>query len=498
LIGALHKKFGPETAHYRVESQDQMYHELREEFDSNEPKVRVIIGVLKGLTLSLEDDCTLEPEEVEGLFIRIKTAMQQIPDVRQKGVQKQAMKLFTTHVKIFRKIIPLHAEAMVKLNLTLCVDADINVRDAANDMLGNLMRVISDGLTTDETIHKDIFQKIVSQFKAILDDPNNNVQLISAIRAIGVFSKAIKVFLEEETLKGYLDRLIELSEQKLIKEFEDQRNPEEDTKNFKFILKKQKQLISYIESYSFILGELTEEPSEKVQNHFFRVCTIGVCNHRKLLEKYRHKFYEALVALVMSLSKHKQQFSQWIRKFVRKTLQETLKIPDAAIFGAESPEESLKDAIQFWREWLNKDQLWSQYSCNTVYDELICTIIADIKQLNLTYRVVKSQQDQASPAEEDEDAAQAVTEFKGQFLGSGLITFQATNNSHQQYLKRLADFLEILVPHCRDEWFLKWIPLISEVIIKKSIETPRICALYQILTTSMQVCSRHNYFDEIR
>ena len=68
------------------------------------------------------------------------------------------MKLFTTHVNIFRKVIPLHAEAMVKLNLKLCVDADIHVRDAANDMLGNLMRVISDGLTTDETIHKDIFQ----------------------------------------------------------------------------------------------------------------------------------------------------------------------------------------------------------------------------------------------------------------------------------------------------------------------------------------------------
>lgn len=198
-----------------------MYHELREEFDSTEPKVRIIIGVLKGLTLSLEDECTLAPEEVEGLFIRIKTAMQQIPDVRQKGVQKQAMKLFTTHVQIFRKIIPLHAEAMVKLNLKLCVDADIHVRDAATDMLGNLMRVISDGLTMDETIHKDIFQQIITQFKEILDDPNNNVQLISAIRAIGVFSKAIKVFLQEETLRSYLDRLIELSEQKLIKEFED-------------------------------------------------------------------------------------------------------------------------------------------------------------------------------------------------------------------------------------------------------------------------------------
>jgi hypothetical protein len=55
--------------------------------------------------------------------------MQPIPDVRQKGVQRAAMKLFTVHVKIFKKIIPKHAEQMVKLTLQLCLDSDMNVRD---------------------------------------------------------------------------------------------------------------------------------------------------------------------------------------------------------------------------------------------------------------------------------------------------------------------------------------------------------------------------------
>lgn len=52
-----------------------MYSDLRDEFESTEPKVKIIIGVLKGLTLSLHEECTLNEEEVEGLFIRIKTAM---------------------------------------------------------------------------------------------------------------------------------------------------------------------------------------------------------------------------------------------------------------------------------------------------------------------------------------------------------------------------------------------------------------------------------------
>lgn len=151
------------------------------------------------------------------------------------------MKLFTSHVDLFSKVIPNHAEQMVKLTLKLCVDMDINVRDAANDMLGKLMQVISDGLTVNETIHKDIFRLIIQQFQQILDDPNNNVQLISAIKAIGVFSKAIKIFMSEDMLFKYLERLIELSEFKLIKEFEETKNPnDEDIQNFKYILKKQK------------------------------------------------------------------------------------------------------------------------------------------------------------------------------------------------------------------------------------------------------------------
>ena len=59
-----------------------MYLELKEEFQSNDPKIKTIIGLLKGLSLSLEDECTLDHDEIEGLFIRIKTAMQQIPDVK--------------------------------------------------------------------------------------------------------------------------------------------------------------------------------------------------------------------------------------------------------------------------------------------------------------------------------------------------------------------------------------------------------------------------------
>jgi hypothetical protein len=231
-----------------------------------------------------------------------------------------------------------------------------------------------------------------------------------------------------------------------------------------------------------------------IQTHFFKVCTIGVCNHRKLYEKYKHRFYESLASLLMALSRHTQIFAPWIRKFVRTTIQETLKIPDAAIFGGESPEESLKDAIQFWREWLNKDKLWSERSCQLVYNELMRALIEDIKEVNLTYRVSR-----VLKQDNDNEVSGGHVQDDEGLLGhsdqDGVVVYRANNNNHQQYLTRLADFLEVFLPHCHDKWLLNWLPQLSDVLIKKSIETPRIPRIYQILRTSMQVCNKYKYFE---
>ena len=57
---------------------------------------------------------------------------------------------------------------------------------------------------------------------------------------MGIFSKAILTFMGEDQLWKYLERLVEVSEIKIIKEFEQQEDPKNDLKNFKQILKKQK------------------------------------------------------------------------------------------------------------------------------------------------------------------------------------------------------------------------------------------------------------------
>lgn len=92
-----------------------------------------------------------------------------------------------------------------------------------------------------------------------------------------------------------------------------------------------------------------------------------------------------------------------------------------------------------------------------MYDELIFTVFEDVKDLNLTYRVNVSS---TNPKLQQASSIYVVSDQNEDDENgkSGLISYEANNNNHQQYLRRLADFLEIFVPSCHDMWFVKWVP----------------------------------------
>ncbi|CDW71353.1 dna-dependent protein kinase catalytic subunit [Stylonychia lemnae] len=502
LIGLLHEKY-EQLNDFKVESQDVGFQELVAQMKSEKPEIKAIIGMLKGFTHSLVGECTLDQDQLDALYVCLKTAIQPILDMQHKGVMKSAMKLLGTHINLFKKHVTRHAIELVALTLKLCVNENMETRDAANEMLVHIMQEISDGITIDSSIHDDIFRKIMKEFETILNNETNqtNVLLISTIKAVGIFSKAIKTKSGDDALREYLSKLTTLSQNKIIKEFEQQEDPKNDYKNFKQILKKQKQLLSFIESYSFIIQNLDSEPSDEVTQHFLKVCEIGVRHHRKLYQKYRDRFYEALASFTKALSKHQKAFANWIQKFVDLSLIQTLKIPDAVLFGGESPYESLQDAVQFWREWLNKDKIWSEYTCQYVYGELIQRVIRIISDLNLTYKVEKGRnnnkdgnQDESNNNNNGRDPQILNQELTG-LHQDYIVQYIANNNTDQQFLVRLSNFAEMFLLQCKDQWFLKWIPQFTDTLIKKASQTPRISKLYQLLKVCMQICSNHRYFE---
>jgi hypothetical protein len=141
-------------------------------------------------------------------------------DENNRGVMKAGMKLFTQHVSLFTEQILSYALDLIETALHLCVHQNIEVRDTANDLLGSIIQEISENLQSNQDHHVQLFTKIMEQFDFILNENNSRyVQLLSAIRAVGIFSKAIQTILGEDKLPGYLERLTEISEQRLVKEF---------------------------------------------------------------------------------------------------------------------------------------------------------------------------------------------------------------------------------------------------------------------------------------
>lgn len=62
----------------------------------------------------------------------------------------------------------------------------------------------------------------MKQIQENLEDPKKpNIILVAIIKAVGIFSKAIQTFMGDEKLYEYLGKLIDVSEIKIIKEFED-------------------------------------------------------------------------------------------------------------------------------------------------------------------------------------------------------------------------------------------------------------------------------------
>ena len=60
----------------------------------------------------------------------------------------------------------------------------------------------------------------MKKFGAILDNNSSDtISITLVIRSVGIFSKAMRTFLGEAQLKKFFSKLIDLSEQKVIKYF---------------------------------------------------------------------------------------------------------------------------------------------------------------------------------------------------------------------------------------------------------------------------------------
>ena len=141
---------------------------LDEHVRQDKPELKAIIGMLRGLQHSLEAGCALDDTQRQGLFLILKTVIRPIDQVNNRAVMKGGMKLLAQHAGLFTEQIMRYALDLIELALTLCVQENLEVRDAANDFLGSIIRQISESLQSNQDVHVQMFRHIMEQFDDIL------------------------------------------------------------------------------------------------------------------------------------------------------------------------------------------------------------------------------------------------------------------------------------------------------------------------------------------
>lgn len=200
-------------------------------------------------------------------------------------------------------------------------------------------------------------------------------------------------------------------------------NPETEVKKFKVILKKQKQLISFLTSYAHFVNNMELPPGERECQHFFDLALTATRNFRKLYVKWRPKFLEALASLIMSLHRHQTMFKQWSVKFVEQAIGDLI-TSHAGVTQAEL-EESLDDSVHFWKGLIEAKNN-SEVACMHFYDTLLNTVIEYISNVIDGDNVVLNSDE-----------------------------YEKHSNA---FLSRLTDFMILLLPNCKSQWFVRWYP----------------------------------------
>ena len=136
------------------------------------------------------------------------------------------------HHKLFREQILNDTKEIFDLIFGLLSHPNREVKELASDTFEAIVTELSNGLK-DNTLQKDTFSYLMKIFQGILDsltkptqegakkdvpEVSNQVLLITVcIRAIGLFSKAIQVFMGENQLKKLFNKFVEISETKIIR-----------------------------------------------------------------------------------------------------------------------------------------------------------------------------------------------------------------------------------------------------------------------------------------
>ncbi|XP_021932903.1 DNA-dependent protein kinase catalytic subunit-like isoform X3 [Zootermopsis nevadensis] len=336
---------------------------------------------------------------------------------------------------------------------------------------------------------RSVFLYFITSFKEMLNRGTSSYDIKLAIKAFGLFAAPCHIFMDSQDVVQMFTVVMQRAEQIYFKE--------EDVSNMDL-----QNLPHYIESLSSIIMQLMNVTNERlVALQYLTVLLIE--NFPKLPKPFHWLAIRAIIVTLCNLAEcggtYLDDFlSNMVYQGVIRSCKHQITI-DVELQKGQFQRNPItyRDYIPLWMALLSVQKFQgkstslaqTQLIVIKVYDELIRTVLALLKKLDLSIRKkINIEALSTSDRSGEEDVPVLDPE-------SGL---QANNCKDFQVFINLVDLMRDVLISADCVQFEKWIQPFCYQVISESSHKPLVSGFYKLLTMALQLCDRLHYFDDCK
>nr|QOY44576.1 DNA-dependent protein kinase catalytic subunit [Alvinella pompejana] len=467
---------------------------------TSKPDIPLITGSLKGLChLLVHFTQSAEEEAAHSCDIYKYTCAAISKEANEKlskyEMAESGLKLLAKHASQFNKFLLDEYKIMYERLAFWCHHHNRVMMHLGFSAMEAFFKQISAHLVllaNEGRKERSIFMFFMEEFRKIMDNPESSSKEISlAIHGYGYFATPCRIFLSQDDVKFMFTEVMQRSEQMLIVQAE-------------YLDDRITSLPHFLEALASIIKELSEVTDTLILL-VEKLILLLVEHSPKLPEKLHYIFVVTILKVCFSLTPKGSVFRSFISRFVYQALLRTCSHPAVTTTFDDDGQEldpeyrtrriTYKDYLNMWKCLLTCSRFKElkhlgvgveecQAFTEILYDELVSSILRVLDRLDLTCRDIVVDKDQDQDFEASEDSV--ISNKKQPAKPKDYIVFI-----------NLVDFCQDLLPSVHKELFHKWLFTFGHQLIVHSTMHPYVSGFYKLLSVSMTVASRIDYFQGI-
>ncbi|XP_056317923.1 DNA-dependent protein kinase catalytic subunit [Danio aesculapii] len=498
-----------------VNNSDKLYKaylgELKGQITSTtkEPKLPVVAGCLKGITAlmvnftkSVEED----PAASKEIFDYALKAISPQTDIKRYAVIFAGLKLFAKHSSQFGSCLMDHYISIFDVMSKHCGHINAELKKSSYTALESFLKQVATLVAENIELHKNKLKFFMQKFCAIIRTMDStNKELSIAIRGYGLFAAPCKVVCPQDVDLMYTE-LIQRCKQMYLTE------SDRDDDNVY-------QLPSFLDSIASVLVHLDRIP-EVYTPVLERLLVVQMDSFPQYSQRMQHATCRSIVKVFVAMAVRGPVLWSFTSSVVHQGLIRVCSKPvlqsdeRGVSSGASQSEESTlvrsgkwkvpssKDYLELFKGLLDCENLKDtgfvdgapaakNYNLSDLnrhlYDALVQSVMKIVEKLDLSVQKV-------SAADEAQSDASA-----GIVLSSDP-TANLMPNKPKDFIAfiNLVDFCSELLPSRNPEYFAQWMHPLCHELILQSIRYPLVSGFYKLLSLSMGIAKKTQYFQDLK